>query len=86
MKITVRKPTEEERQAMEGCPIWEKEPSEFPWHYGESETCLILDGEVDIETADETISFGSGDLVIFPEGLDCTWKIKQGVRKHYKFG
>ena len=86
MKIIVRKPSEEERRAMEACPIWEKEASEFPWHYGESETCLILEGEVDVETADGTASFGPGDLVVFPEGLDCTWKIKQPIRKHYKFG
>lgn len=86
MKISVRKPTEEERQKMEKCPIWEKEPSEFPWYYDESETCLILEGEVTVETADDAVSFGPGDLVVFPQGLNCTWKISQPVRKHYKFG
>jgi uncharacterized cupin superfamily protein len=32
------------------------------------------------------VSFGKGDLVIFDEGLRCTWKINKAIRKHYKFG
>ena len=34
----------------------------------------------------ETVSFGKGDLVTFPQGLSCTWQVKKNVRKHYKFG
>ena len=45
MPIEVRKPTPEEQARMKQCPTWEKEPSEFPWHYDEQETCLILAGE-----------------------------------------
>jgi uncharacterized cupin superfamily protein len=86
MSIQVRKPTAQEQQEMKKWPIWEKEPSEFPWHYDEKETCLILEGEVTVEAADQTVTFGPGDLVIFPQGLDCTWKVKQPVRKHYNFG
>ena len=36
--------------------------------------------------ADQTVSFGPGDYVVFPQGLDCTWKVKKTIRKHYKFG
>lgn len=86
MPIEVRKPTPEETKKMKALPIWEKEISEFPWHYDEKETCLILDGQVTVESAGETVSFGPGDYVVFPEGLDCTWKIKKPVRKHYQFG
>jgi uncharacterized cupin superfamily protein len=25
-----------------------------------------------------------GDLVTFPEGMSCTWKIRKDVKKHYK--
>ena len=32
------------------------------------------------------VEFGPGDLVTFPEGLDCVWKISKPVKKHYKFG
>ena len=69
-------------------PIWEKEVSRFPWTYGESETCFLLAGEV-VVTPDgggAPVSFGAGDLVVFPAGLSCTWDIRQAVRKHYRFG
>ncbi len=86
MEIEVRKPTPEEKQEMEACPTWEKEPSEFPWHYDEPERCLILEGDVTVEAPGQTVRFGPGDFVTFPEGLDCTWKVQKAVRKHYKFG
>ncbi len=86
MRIEVRKPSEKERKEALAWPIWEKEVSSFPWRYEEKETCLILDGEVTVEAGNEKVSFKSGDYVIFPEGLDCTWNIKKAVRKHYKFG
>ncbi|MCE5269228.1 MAG: cupin domain-containing protein [Planctomycetaceae bacterium] len=86
MPIEVRKPTPAEVAHMMQCPIWEKEVSEFPWHYDEPEKCLILEGDVTVESASQTVSFGPGDYVLFPEGLDCTWKVKKPVRKHYQFG
>ncbi|HBB67211.1 MAG: cupin [Elusimicrobia bacterium GWA2_56_46] len=86
MKIEVRKPTEKEREEASSWPVWEKEVSSFPWHYGEKEVCLILEGEVTVKAGSGEVSFGSGDYVIFPEGLDCVWNIKKAVRKHYKFG
>ena len=85
MPIEIRKPTPEEEAEMRACPTWEKEPSEFPWHYDQTETCLILEGDVTVETDDQTVTFGPGDLVILPEGLDCKWKVTKHVRKHYKF-
>ncbi len=86
MPIEVRKPTPEEEAEMKAWPTWSKEPSKFPWHYDEKETCLVLEGEVTVEADDETVSFGPGDCVVFPQGLECTWKISKAVRKHYKFG
>ncbi|WP_459840047.1 cupin domain-containing protein [Halanaerocella petrolearia] len=32
------------------------------------------------------MSIIKGALVIFPQGLDCTWKIKEDVKKHYQLG
>jgi uncharacterized cupin superfamily protein len=87
MNIEVRKPTKEEKEKAKSWGIWEKEVSEFPWHYDEKETCLIIDGEVQVTpTGGKEVSFGPGDYIIFPEGLDCTWKINKPVRKYYKFG
>ena len=70
-----------------GWPIWTKEVSEFPWTYDDQETCYLLEGEVTVTCEDgETATVGQGDLVTFPEGLSCTWKVKKDVRKHYRFG
>ena len=86
MKAKVRKPTKEESRKAESWPIWEKEESEFPWEYDEQETCLILEEKAVVKTPEETVEFGAGDYVIFPEGLTCTWEIKEKIKKHYKFG
>ena len=68
-------------------PIWTKEESEFPWTYDDQETCYFLEGDV-VVTPDggKPIEMGKGDLVTFPAGMSCTWKIRNGVKKHYKFG
>lgn len=68
-------------------PIWEKEISEFPWYYDEKETCYILDGNVVVTPEnDDAVEINKGDLVIFPQGMSCSWKITKGIKKHYKFG
>ena len=88
MKIEIRKPTKEEsdRVKSEHWGIWTKEVSEFPWSYDERETCLIIEGEVTVTFEGGSVKFGKGDFVVFPEGLECTWKITKPVRKYYKFG
>ncbi len=68
-------------------PIWEKEASEFPWHYDDRETCYILEGQVTVTPDDgEPVTVGEGDLVTFPQGMGCTWTIHRAIRKHYRFG
>jgi len=72
---------------VENWPIWEKEVSEFPWHYDVTETCYFLAGRVIVTPeGGEPVEMGEGDLVTFPAGLSCTWKILEPVRKHYSFG
>jgi uncharacterized cupin superfamily protein len=67
-------------------PIWTKEVSEFPWHYDAEETCFFLEGDVVVTPDDgEPVEMGKGDLVTFPKGMSCTWKIRKDVRKHYRF-
>lgn len=67
-------------------PIWEKEASCFDWHYDRIEMCYILEGQVTVEEkAGKAVSFGPGNFVTFPKGLDCVWNIKEAVRKHYSF-
>lgn len=68
-------------------PIWTKEVSEFPWRYDEAETCYFLEGEVVVTPDGGTpVTLGKGDLVTFPRGMSCTWKVCKNVRKHYWFG
>jgi uncharacterized cupin superfamily protein len=70
-----------------GWPVWTKEASEFPWTYDSQEVCYFLEGEVTVTCEDgETARVGKGDLVTFPEGMSCTWKVSSPVKKHYRFG
>ena len=88
--ITVnRNPSKEQlnQLGVSSWPTWSKEASTFPWTYSEPETAYVLEGEVVVTPqGGEPVQFGKGDLVLFPAGLSCTWEIKQGLRKHYKFG
>jgi uncharacterized cupin superfamily protein len=87
--IHVEKPTEEklEKLGVDSWPVWKKEVSVFQWEYDEKETCYLLEGEVEVSPVNgKPVKFGKGDLVIFSEGLKCTWNIIKPVKKHYKFG
>ena len=68
-------------------PIWNKEPSTFPWIYDQKETCYLLEGEA-VVTPDggAPVTIVEGDLVMFPAGMSCTWEIRRPVSKHYRFG
>ena len=66
-------------------PIWSCEVSEFDWEYDAEESCLLLEGDVEVKTDFETVNFSAGDYVIFPKGLKCRWKVTKPVRKHYSF-
>ncbi|MBF0104940.1 MAG: cupin domain-containing protein [Deltaproteobacteria bacterium] len=88
LEIKVKKPTEGElkEKGIKGWPIWEKEISTFDWSYDSEETCYFLDGAVTVTPkGGAPVSFGKGDLVVFPKGMKCVWDIKQPVRKHYHF-
>ncbi len=75
------------KQGIFDWPIWTKESSEFPWTYGDKETCYILEGDI-VVTPDggQPVEIRKGDLVTFPKGMSCTWNIRKDVKKHYKFG
>ena len=88
MEIKVEKLSQDQikQRNIFSWPIWEKEASRFDWHYDDSEECLLLEGEVTVETKDgKKVSFAKGDFVTFPKGLSCVWEIKKPVRKHYNF-
>lgn len=88
MKISILKPTQKDLEGKNvfSWPTWEKEASRFDWHYGQTEECYLLEGQVIVETPDgQKVEFGKGDFVTFPKGLSCVWDIKVPVKKHYNF-
>ena len=87
MNIQINKLTESEiaKKEIKSWPIWSCEVSEFDWEYSEQESCLLLEGEVEVSSAFETVKLCVGDYVVFPKGLKCHWKVTKPVRKHYSF-
>ena len=87
MPITIERlsPRQQESLRIADWPIWECAPSTFDWHYDQEESCLLLEGEVVVTTADQEVRFTAGDYVTFPRGLNCVWRVEKAVRKHYTF-
>lgn len=87
--LTVNQPSADTLTELQvaSWPIWTKEISEFSWTYADDETCFFIAGEVIVtpEGGEPTL-LKKGDLVTFPAGMSCTWKIIKDVRKHYCFG
>lgn len=68
-------------------PVWQKEVSEFDWFYADRETCYVLEGRVTVTPeGGNSIEIEEGDLVTFPKGMACVWKISRPIKKHYTFG
>ena len=88
MKIEITKLTEDDiiKQNIRSWPIWTCGVSEFDWEYSEKESCLLLKGDVEVSSGFETVKFGVGDFVVFPQGLKCRWRVTSPVQKHYSFG
>ena len=74
-----------EQRKIKQWPIWEKEVSRFDWQYTGDEECLILEGEIIVESEEGEVMIKPGDFVTFEDGLKCVWDIKKPVRKHYNF-
>lgn len=89
MEIKIEKQPSQEKLQQLGVvkwPIWTKEVSEFPWTYDATEICYILEGDVIVTPeVGEAVEIGKGDLVTFPAGMSCVWKIRKDIRKHYNF-
>lgn len=82
-------PTEDELEKIKvkSWGTWSKEKSKFDWSYGDTETCYVLEGEVEVvdDATGEKIEFKKGDLVQFEKGLKCVWNVKKPIRKYYSF-
>lgn len=89
MDIKIEKNPDPEKLGSMGVrqwSVWEETVSEFPWHYDETETCYILEGKVTVTPVNgDPVEIEAGDLVTFPKGMSCTWKITADIKKHYSF-
>ena len=87
MKIEIEKlPADKVTElGIKAWPIWTCGISAFDWEYSEKESCLLLEGEVEVSSEFESVQFSAGDYVVFPKGLKCRWKVTKPVRKHYSF-
>ena len=85
--VVIEKLSENEisRRDIRRWPIWEKEVSRFDWVYEGDEECLILEGEVVVETDHGKFTVKAGDFVTFQDGLKCVWDIRKDIKKHYNF-
>jgi uncharacterized protein len=87
-KIQISRPSEKdlEEQNIVGWSPWECEPSVFPWQYDLEEWCFIFEGKAVIKPEKgESVEIKKGDLVKFPAGLKCVWKVTEKIRKVYVF-
>jgi hypothetical protein len=72
----------ESRDKMATKVVWECTPGVFEWHYGDDETVYVLAGEAFLISKDgKERRFGAGDMVFFPAGSRCTWRVTKTVRK-----
>ena len=89
MEVKVEKQIDEARKeelGIDSWSPWSKEASKFDWSYASTETGYIIEGEVIVHLPnDESIEAEAGDVVQFPEGLNCVWEIRKDLRKVYTF-
>ena len=89
MRIRIQSPCSASiivQYGIKNWPIWECQPSEFSWQYDEKEICLIIEGEANIITNEESYHIKSGDLVEFPKGMSCQWHVIRSIKKHFRLG
>lgn len=89
VKFEKKKPTKEELEEL-GVKKWgtwaSPAPPGFDWEYDGKEIFYILEGEAEIDSKGDKISFGPGDLVtVYPETGKCRWNVKKTIKKHYRF-
>jgi len=89
MEILVRQISDSELAELRvsAWPLWTKEVSVFEWFYDATEECYLIHGLVEVTTSKgKMVVIKAGDFVTFPQGLACTWKVIEPVKKHYRFG
>jgi len=62
--------------------VWDCTAGRFNWHYNKDETLVVISGEAFITNEKgEERRLGPGDIVFFPAGTSCTWRVTKYIRK-----
>jgi uncharacterized protein len=88
MNIDIREAKEEELKDLniDSWSPWSCAVSEFDWEYDADERCYIQKGRAIIKSEDGSeVEIKSGDIVLFPKGLRCSWKVTEPIEKVYRF-
>ncbi|MBU1863675.1 MAG: cupin domain-containing protein [Candidatus Omnitrophica bacterium] len=86
--IKIEKPTEEKLKSLNinSWSSWGCEVSTFDWEYSSDEQAYALEGKVKVKpVAGKEVEINKGDLVTFPQGMQCTWKVLEPIKKVYRF-
>ncbi len=85
-KIERVSPEELKKLGVESWSSWDCDPSEFDWQYPSTEIAYIQKGRVVVtEDGGDEVEIKAGDLVTFPKGLKCRWKVIERIEKVYTF-
>lgn len=86
MDVQVKRLTADEVEEMGimSWSEWEKEVGEFDWYYHQAEEFYVVEGQASVDDGEEEVSFGTGDFVVMPKGLDYTWRITKPIKKRFR--
>jgi len=88
-KTKVEKATPEKLKELnvESWSAWDCDPSDFDWQYADEEIAYVKKGRVIVtEEGGEEVEIKAGDIVTFPKGLKCHWKVIDRIEKVYTGG
>ena len=64
--------------------VWERDPETGTFDRTYHEIACLIDGDVDVETADgRVLAVGPGDVLVTPNGSGGVWRAKSHVRKFW---
>jgi len=70
------------RDWMGAVLVWDCTVGDFHWHYDKDEIIYLLAGEAFVSTGTgPEHRLTAGDLVFFPAGFVCNWRVTQPLRK-----
>jgi uncharacterized cupin superfamily protein len=84
----IQKPTPDQlnKLGISSWSSWDCNPSEFDWQYPSTEIAYVQKGRVIVtEEGGEEVEIKAGDLVTFPKGMKCRWKVIERIEKVYTF-